>query len=612
MMKKKQKTTMVKTRKNKLNLPRTEEEKESVRIQEFLDMCSPTAMRFYPDYYICGSSYRSVWAIQNYPTETKEQALLQHLGEKSGVTLKIYTRHVTPTEERKIISNAASKNRLNQANSDVQQHVIAESNIQNIVELVAQMHRNREPLLHCAVYVELSASSVEELKEVQYDVMAELTRSKLSVDRLLLRQKEGFACTQPCGKNVFAEQFERVLPASSVANLYPFHYSGKVDPKGFYLGHDKYGSNVFVDFQRRTADKTNGNVLILGNSGQGKSYLMKLILTNFRESGMSLMLLDPEEESRGLTENLGGCYIDMLSGEFIINVLEPKIWDDGIEQNSVLSQHISFLRDFFCSYKDFSEEEIDTLEIMLQKLYADWNLTDQTNFNALQSTDYPILSDLYAVLEKHFTEIDEVDNNVYTKDILRKICLGLDSMCVGAESKFFNGHTNITSDEFICFGVKGLLNASKNIKNAMLFNILSYMSNALLSKGNTVAAVDELYLFMSNLTAVEYIRNFMKRVRKKDSVVVIASQNIEDFNQPNIKELTKPLFAIPTHQFLFFPGQISAKEYMDMLQMEENLYELVKNSPRGVCIFRHGAEVYHLVVKAQKYKEVLFGTAGGR
>ncbi|MFI3174759.1 MAG: ATP-binding protein [Bacillota bacterium] len=603
---------MTKTRKNKLNLPRTEAEKENVKIQEFLDMCSPTAMRFYPDYYICGSSYRSVWAIQNYPTETKEQALLQHLGEKSGVTLKIYSRHVTPTEERKIISNATSKNRLNQANSDVQQHVIAESNIQNIVELVAQMHRNREPLLHCAVYVELSASSVEELKEVQYDVMAELTRSKLSVDRLLLRQKEGFACTQPCGKNVFAEQFERVLPASSVANLYPFHYSGKVDPKGFYLGHDKYGSNVFVDFQRRTADKTNGNVLILGNSGQGKSYLMKLILTNFRESGMSLMVLDPEEESRGLTENLGGCYIDMLSGEFIINVLEPKIWDDGDKQNSVLSQHISFLRDFFCSYKDFSEEEIDTLEIMLQRLYADWNLTDQTNFNTLQPTDYPILSDLYVVLEKHFSETDETDTNVYTKEILRKICLGLDSMCVGAESKFFNGHTNITSDEFICFGVKGLLNASKNIKNAMLFNILSYMSNALLSKGNTVAAVDEIYLFLSNLTAVEYIRNFMKRVRKKDSVVVIASQNIEDFNQPNIKELTKPLFAIPAHQFLFFPGQISAKEYMDMLQMEENLYELVKNSPRGVCVFRHGAEVYHLVVKAQKYKEVLFGTAGGR
>ena len=88
------------------------------------------------------------------------------------------------------------------------------------------------------------------------------------------------------GANGFGSQFERVLPASSVANLYPFNYSGKTDPHGFYLGRDKFGSNIIVDFNRRDEDKTNANILILGNSGQGKSYLLKLILTNLLESGM--------------------------------------------------------------------------------------------------------------------------------------------------------------------------------------------------------------------------------------------------------------------------------------------------------------------------------------
>ena len=87
----------------------------------------------------------------------------------------------------------------------------------------------------------------------------------------------------------------------------------------------------------------------------------------------------------------------------------------------------------------------------------------------------------------------------------------------------------------------------------MLFNILSYMSNKLLDEGNTVASIDELYLFLSNLTAIEYIRNAMKRVRKKDSAVILASQNIEDFLIQNVKEYTKPLFSIPTHHFLFYP-----------------------------------------------------------
>ena len=110
----------------------------------------------------------------------------------------------------------------------------------------------------------------------------------------------------PSGYNLFKDQFERVLPASSVANLYPFNYSGKTDPHGFYIGRDKFGSNVLVDFNRRADDKTNANILILGNSGQGKSYLLKLLLTNLRESGMHICALDPEMEYEDLTNNLEG------------------------------------------------------------------------------------------------------------------------------------------------------------------------------------------------------------------------------------------------------------------------------------------------------------------
>ena len=35
----------------------------------------------------------------------------------------------------------------------------------------------------------------------------------------------------------------------------------------------------------RDQDKSNANVLILGNSGQGKSYFLKLLLCNILESG---------------------------------------------------------------------------------------------------------------------------------------------------------------------------------------------------------------------------------------------------------------------------------------------------------------------------------------
>jgi type IV secretory pathway VirB4 component len=599
-------------------------QQDDVCIQEFLDMISPSVVKFYTDHFICGNTFRCVWALREYPTATEEQAILRHLGEKDNVSLHIYARHVTPMEEKKIISNAANKNRMKRSNTnDIQQTVTAESNLQDVANIVASMHRNKEPLLHTAVYLELSAHDLDQLKLLQTEVLTELVRSKLNVDRLMLRQQQGFTCVMPSGWNIFDDQFERVLPASSVANLYPFNYSGKTDERGFYLGRDKFGSNILVDFNKRSDDKTNANILILGNSGQGKSYLLKLILTNLRMAGMNVIALDPEMEYEELTENLGGCFIDLMSGQYIINVLEPKAWDENgdpndseapqaFRQTSRLSQHISFLKDFFRSYKDFNDRQIDTIEIMLGKLYSKWGINDNSNFELLKPTDYPILSDLYELMEAEYKDFDESSRQLYTADILREICLGLHSMCKGAEAKFFNGHTNITSSSFVTFGVKGLLQASKNIRNAMLYNVLSYMANELLTRGNTVASIDELYLFLTNPTAIEYIRNFMKRVRKKESAVILSSQNLEDFNIDGIREFTKPLFSIPTHVFLFNAGNIDAKFYTDTLQLEESEYNLIKYPQRGVCLYKCGNERYNLMVQAPEYKAKLFGKAGGR
>jgi len=262
----------------------------------------------------------------------------------------------------------------------------------------------------------------------------------------------------------------------------------------------------------------------------------------------------------------------------------------AFRQTSKLSQHISFLKDFFRAYKDFDDRQIDTIEIMLGKLYDKWSITDHSNFDRLKPDDYPVLSDLYEMIESEHKEFDEGKRQLYTADTLREICLGLHSLCKGAESKFFNGHTNIKTSEFVTFGVKGLLQASKNLRNALLFNVLSYMSNELLTTGNTAASIDEFYLLLSNLTAIEYVRNFMKRVRKKDSAVILSSQNLEDFNIDGIREYTKPLFSIPAHAFLFNAGNIDKRFYMDTLQLEQSEYNLIRYPQRGVCLYKCGNE----------------------
>lgn len=597
-------------------------EKESP-VLSFLDCIAPSALKFETDHYICGSTWRCVWALREYPATTETQALLSRLGDRRGVTLHIYCRTVSPSEENRIIHNAANRNRLERTNTnDLRRMVTAESNLQDMTALLGTLDREHEPLVYCAVYIGLCADSYEALKLLETSVEAELLRCKLTVDRLLLRQQDGFQAVQPAGANVLGMQFRRVLPASSVANLYPFNYSGKADPKGFYIGKDKFGSNIVVDFDRRDSDKTSANILILGNSGQGKSYLMKLLICNLLEAGKSIISLDAEHELDELCGALNGCFIDLMAGEHHINVLEVKCWDTAPEPNddapeafrksTLLARHISFLRDFFRAYKDFSDPQLDTIEIMLEKLYAQWGITEDTDLQKLTAADYPILSDFYRLLEAEYLHYDPETHPLYTKDLLQEVLLGLHSLCMGADAHFFDGHTDISSQRFLVFGVGGILNAAKSLRNALLFNVLSYMSDKLLVEGNTVAALDELYLWLSNPVAIEYIRNCLKRVRKRDSALLMASQNLEDFDQEGVRELTKPLFAIPPHQFLFSPGTVRKQSFMEMLRLEETEFDLISRAQRGECLFRCGSERYMLQVHAPAYKERLFGTGGGR
>ena len=601
---------------------KTEPQVQETRPKDFLDLIAPAAVKFNTDHYICGSMYHCTLALRSYPATTEELALLRHLGEKSGVTLSIYTRQVTAAEENGILHNAENKNRMARSSTNsMKAAVTAEGNLQDVAELIAAMRKNREPLVHCAVYIDLAARDPESLRRLREEVTAELVRSKLGTDQLLLRQQDGFLSSNPMGRNTFKSQYERVMPASSVANLYPFNYSGKTDPHGFYIGRDRYGSNIIVDLDRRSDDKTDASALILGNTGQGKSYLLKLLLCNVLEAGKAALSLDSEHEMEDLCNAVGGCFLDLLSGQYRINLLEPRRWDDGSEpedpdappafRGSLLSQHISFLRDIFRVYKGFDTPHIDALELMVEQLYQKWGISDKTDFQHMRPTDYPILSDLYDTIEETYQNYDG-EMALYPREMLRDLLLGLHSMCKGADARFFNGHTNISSSRFLVFCVKGSDNVAQNLRDALLFNILSYMSDQLLTAGNTVAAIDELYLWLSNPTAVTYIRNSLKRVRKKESALILASQNLEDFDQPGIRELTRPLFAIPTHQFLFNAGSVDKRFYMENLQLELSEFELIRYPQRGVCLYKCGNERYLLEVHAPPYKEKLFGTAGGR
>ena len=49
------------------------------RVQGFLDMIAPSVIQFNTDHFICGNTYRCVWALREYPTSTEVRKRMQLL-----------------------------------------------------------------------------------------------------------------------------------------------------------------------------------------------------------------------------------------------------------------------------------------------------------------------------------------------------------------------------------------------------------------------------------------------------------------------------------------------------------------------------------------------------
>lgn len=124
----------------------TAEQIEEIRIKNFFDRVIPGTVKFFTDRFIYGNSYKCVWAIREFPPSTEEQAILAHLADRNNVTLRIYNRFVDSMEQRQIIQHATRRNKLMTTTNDVTESINAEQNLDDVVQLIADLRRNKEPL----------------------------------------------------------------------------------------------------------------------------------------------------------------------------------------------------------------------------------------------------------------------------------------------------------------------------------------------------------------------------------------------------------------------------------------------------------------------------------
>ena len=416
-----------------------------------------------------------------------------------------------------------------------------QSLMSNYKLLIEQISANDEKIKEVSIVLAISGDKKtrdEIVKEIKRN--AELYQIKIDIPKL--RQMEAWQSYDLTDKSF--KDYAMYLPTITLASTFFFTENYHNDTTGYLIGEDSaYGLPIFFDPFYLSKNRTSHNIGVIGTSGSGKSYFLKLMITNEFARRTKLFLFDIENEMQKLCNRCGGEYID-LSSKSLINPLQVRyVLTDDEEEGSILGKHLGFLENFFITaFEDISEKELVVLLDIVEKFYNSRGITKQTSieeFEKMSSKDYPIFSDLYAFLleQQRGCESKELSRILVNIEVLLK------RMVIGQDSNLFNGITTIDlSNNLVVFNLQELLfNSSRRLINTQMINLLTYLSNEIVDnkKRNDkfgrdqkmLIVLDEFhdYIDEDNPTLLKYFDQLNRRARKYKLGIVVASQQPTDF-----------------------------------------------------------------------------------
>lgn len=595
----------------------------------------PNRIDFLPRHALQNDFMRKTIMIKNFPPGIKASHILSSVSKIKSTT---FSMRIEPLLEHKAAAliNNQFNNKLSKRKSSkkVTEIIEAEQDEQNIEQFYREMQEDQNKVFLTNIFIEFYAEDEKALNSKEQKIKSILSAHKITYDVLRFEQKEAFTSVNPLGKDLFLAAANNI-PSNTLAYLYPFSFSNRNDENGLFLGETIDGGYVFLDFDLRSEEITNGNFSIEGQSGQGKTWLMKKIISQMIFSRHTVITLDPDKDYVEMTRALGGTVINCASGSVKINPLEvrrimvdeeiekelfaenPEEFEtraDAFKHKNIYYQHLSWLKEFFTVlFPDINPKELDALMIFTQEMYTANGITADSNFDSLKSEDYPTFTHLYNHIENCYQNKSYSEKHI-TQELVDNLLLMLRDTYDGSLGYIFNGHTNIKNAQLIDFDINALLMGSRNRMQAVIFNIMTYVWNRIaLRKEKIVFDVDELSLLLDrkNPIIALYLRDFSKRARKYEAIIGTATQQVEDVDDPEIRHITRPILANASFKFLFYPDHSGIDVLKDMLKLTEGEIKCISKPKRGHCLLKAGDDKYYLKVGELPYEKELFGKLSG-
>lgn len=613
--------------------------------ENFINLIQPSGIDFSERRTALGENVGAIYAISAYPPSA-DYGWMSPFCNLEGTSTTVEFHY---TDSSNLI-NAYNK-QINNIKGEYgslkneSERQIADMKVKDLKKLINRLSVKKEPVGYVNIMLHIQASDEKSLAEQIKNVSGDVATESCNLKLLTKRQGKALKAIAPYGlpdKDAAAIGSNN-MPLSTFVGGFPMANPGLNDPDGYFMGKTTTGRMVIVNPWLRGGDRTNSNWFISGVPGVGKSTAAKDILINEYAFGARNIILDVNNEfiDLAMDENIKGdvlycagehpksgvksVRINPLQARRIAVITEEECVNNGENSNdyiifddvsSDLAIHIQHLRVFFCAY--FGKKEMTSgvrarLEECLIETYQRFGITYESDLSKIPAEKWPIIPDLYDVVEE---KCKQEDLSPYMRETYEKLRDLLYPAGRGSD-RLWNGPTTLESDsDFVVLVSSGLMETDEKVKNAQLYNILSWTNEIATEDRNQKVnvIVDEGYVYVDpDLPDImKYMRNMSKQFRKFEAAFIFITHAPADILEPEVKRMGQAIIDNACYKLIMGCDGKNLEEVKELLKLTDKEISILSQKKRGRGLFFAGNTKLMLDVEVCDEYLRMIGTAGGR
>lgn len=549
------------------------------------DFICPDSMDFKNDYMKINDKYCRVVFLRNYGTFVSDDTIAELTSINRNLMLSVDflptpTDEATKEVDKVLLGIQTEKANYNRKQVQNQNYGATNYDLEQreaeILEVKNDMRNRDQRLYSTLITMVITADTKQELDNVTDTVFSMVSNGSTAQFSILrYQQLDGLNTVLPFGVrriNCF-----RTLTTESLAAFMPFNAQEVRHTHGTYYGQNTISGNmIFVNRNQLL----NGNCIVLGVSGGGKSFFVKedatsIILAN---PNADVLIIDPEREYNLLVNALGGEVVNISSNsENHINAMDMnKNYEDDKNPIATKSEFIMSLCEQLIG-GTVGPKDKSIIDRCCRNVYANY-------IKSGYRITPPTLKDFR----------EELLNQPETE--AHELALALELFTDGSLNTFAQPTNVDINNRLICYDILDL--GEQLLPVGMLVvldNILNRITSNRTKGRTTYIFIDEIYLLFAQKYTADFLYRVWKRVRKYGAFATGITQNVGDMLQSNT---ARTMLANSEFTVMLNQNGSDRLDLSKLLNISDNQTEFFTNVQAGHGLMKIGG---HFVPYANEF-----------